>query len=113
MTVVQEIIQHPKSKHKTVHITWFDLEDAFGSVCHMFIPFVMKHYHISTQITKYITSLYSKLRGKVTCQDWESEIFRFLKGVFQGDLFSGVIFLIVFNPIIEYIKREARIPTFH
>ena len=43
VTVVQEIIQHAKLKHKTVHITWFDLEDAFGSVCHMLIPFVMKH----------------------------------------------------------------------
>ena len=35
VTVVQEMIQHAKLKHKTVHITWFDLEDAFGSVCHM------------------------------------------------------------------------------
>ena len=106
VTVVQEVIQHAKLNHKTVHITWFDLEYAFGSVCHVLIPFVMKHYNIPTQITKYIASLYSKLRGKVTCQDWESDFFMFLKGVFQGDPLSGVIFLIVFNPIIEYIKSQ-------
>ena len=106
VTVVQEIIQHAKLNHKTVHITWFDLEDAFGSVCHVLIPFVMKHYYIPTQITKYIESLYSKLRGKVVSQDWESDFFRFLKGVFQGDPLSGVIFLIVFNPIVEYIKSQ-------
>ena len=103
-TVVHEIIQHARLNHKTVHITWFDLEDAFGSVSHMLIPFVMKHYNIPTQITRYISNLYSKLRGKVTCQDWESVVFCFLKGVFQGDPLSGVIFLVVFNPIIEYIK---------
>ena len=106
VTVVHEIIQHAKLNHKTVHITWFDLEDAFGSVCHMLIPFVMKHYNIPTQVIKYISNLYSKLRGNVTCQDWESDLFRFLKGAFQGDPFSGVIFLIVFNPIIAYIKSQ-------
>ena len=104
VTVVQEIIQHAKLKHKTVHITWFDLEDAFGSVPHVLIPFVMAHYNIPTIITKYISNLYSKLKGKVICQDWESDLFQFLKGVFQGDPLSGVIFLIIFNPIIEYIK---------
>ena len=77
VTVVQEVIQHARLNHKTVHITWFDLEDAFGSVCHVLIPFVMKHYYIPTQITKYISNLYSKLKGRVICDDWESEIFKF------------------------------------
>ena len=106
VTVVQEVIQHAKHNHKTVHITWFDLEDAFGSVAHMLIPIVMNYYNIPTQITTYITSLYSKLQGKIHTQNWESEIFKFLKGVFQGDPFSGVIFLIIFNPIIEWIKKH-------
>ena len=104
--VIQEILQNAKFNHKTVHITWFDLEDAFGSVSHMLIPFVTKYYNLPTQIIKYITDLYSKLEGRVKTQDWEGEIFQFLKGVFQGDPYSGVIFLIIFNPIIEYIKQH-------
>ena len=44
------------------------------------------------------------MKGKVCPKSWESEVFSFLKGVFQGDPFSGVIFLIVFNPVIEHIK---------
>ena len=106
VTVVHEIIQHAKLNHKTVHNTWFDLEDAFGSVSHVLIPFVMKYYSIPTEITRYISNLYSKLKGKVVCQDWESDLFQFLKGVFQGDPLSGVIFLIIFNPIIEYLKSK-------
>ena len=106
VSVVQEILQHAKLNHKTVHITWFDLADAFGSVSHLLIPFVMKYYNIPTKITSYISNLYSKLTGKVVCQDWESELFQFLKGVFQGDPFSGVIFLIGFNPLLEYIKTR-------
>ena len=103
--VVQEIIQQARLHKKTVHITWLDLEDAFGSVPHEIIPFIMLHYHIPKCIIAYITSLYTKLIGKVCTQDWKTDFFKFLKGVFQGDPYSGVIFLIVFNPIIEYIKQ--------
>ena len=106
VTVVQEIIQDAKHRKKTVHCTWFDLEDAFGSVSHMLIPLVLSYYNLPTQIINYITNLYSKLKGKVTTENWESEVFQFLKGVFQGDPYSGVIFLIIFNPIIEFIKKH-------
>ena len=50
--------------------------------------------------------MYSKLEGKIKTQNWETDIFKFLKGVFQGDPYSGVIFLITFKPIIEYIKKN-------
>ena len=108
VTVVQEVIQHAKTNNRTAHITWFDLEDAFGSISHVLIPFVMNYYFIPTNITKYITDLYTKLKGKVCSKNWESDVFTFLKGVFQGDPFSGVIFLIVFNPILEYIKLQKK-----
>ena len=38
--VVHEIIQHARLNKKTVHITWFDLADAFGSVSHDLIIFI-------------------------------------------------------------------------
>ena len=102
--VIQEVIQHAKSNHKTAHITWFDLMDAFGSLSHMLILHVLQHYHLPRTIIKYIEDFYKKLEGKVKTQDWETEIFKFLRGTFQGDPFSGTIFLITFNPLIEYIK---------
>ena len=103
--VVQETIQHAKANNKTAHITWFDLQDAFGSLPHMLIPHVFSHYHIPEKITSYIQCIYSQLEGRVKTEDWESEIFKFLRGAFQGDPYSGIIFLILFNPLIEYIKQ--------
>ena len=47
VTVVQEVIQHTKLSNKTVHATWLDLEDAFGIVPHVLIPYVLACYHIS------------------------------------------------------------------
>ena len=106
VTVVQEVIHHAKMNHETAHITWFDLEDAFGSVPHMLIKIIADHYHITTIITRYIMNLYSKLEGKVITASWESDLFKFLKGVFAGDPYSGIIFLVVFNPIIHFIKQH-------
>ena len=38
VTVVSEAIQHAKLNHKTLHASWMDLKDAFGSVlCHTII----------------------------------------------------------------------------
>ena len=42
-TLVHEIIPHAKYNGNTVHITWFGLEDAFGSISHELIPFVMTY----------------------------------------------------------------------
>ena len=70
------------------------------------VSYVMDYYHLPKQINTYNTDLYSKLNGRVETQNWKTEIFNFLKGVFQGDPFSGVIFLEVFNPLLEYIKQN-------
>ena len=45
------------------------------------------------------------IHGKVKTKSWETEIFQFKKGIFQGDNYSPIIFLVVFNPLIDYIKQ--------
>ena len=72
-----------------------DLIDAFGSLSHILISHVLLHYHLQTKIIKYIKNIYSKLRGLVKTKNWKIEVFDFLKGVLQGDPFSGT-----FNPLI-------------
>ena len=89
-------------------MTWFDLEDAFGSLSHELISYVFEYYNIPKEIVTYITSLYTKLKGSVETKEWISEEFQFKKGAFQGDPFSGAIFLVSFNPIIQYIKKHEQ-----
>ena len=86
--VMGEVINHAKSNGRTVHITWFDLEDAFGSVSHDLIPICMDRMHLPVEVRDYIVSLYGKLRGKVCTSNWVSDDFVFSKGVFQGDPLS-------------------------
>ena len=107
--VLQEIIQDAKSTKKTVHFSWFDLTDAFGSIAHNLIEHCLRHYQVPETEICYIMDLYSKLEGKVTTKEWISEVFQFCKGIFQGDPYSPIIFLVVFQPLLDFIlqKKEA------
>ena len=103
--VLGEIFNHAKSNNRTVHVTWFDLEDAFGSVSHDLIRLCLDRMHLPANVKDYISSLYGNLKGKIRTSNWVSEEFKFNKGVFQGDPLSPVIFLMCFNPILEDLKR--------
>ena len=104
--VMSEIIAYSKTSKRTAHITFFDLADAFGSVEHPLIIHTLERKGIPTPVAQYIyiANLYASLNGTVRGPKWSSEPFRFNKGVFQGDPLSPIIFLIVFDPIIQHLK---------
>ena len=105
---LQEVLSHARANKKTVHATFFDLEDAFGSVQHNIISHALLRYNIPPAVHDYILDLYGKLQGTVVTKSWTSETFSFKKGVFQGDPLSPIIFLIVFNPLLEKLKLESK-----
>ena len=94
------------TNNKTAHISWLDQDYVFGSLSHQLIPYVMKYYHIPETIITYIRNLYTRLEDAVETESWTSETSKFKKGAFQGDPYSGIIFLLPFNPIIQYIKKH-------
>jgi hypothetical protein len=106
--LLQEIISHARRNNKTLHITFFDLKDAFGSISHELIDHCLTRYHIPDNVKSYINSLYSNINGTVVGPGWKSERFPFRRGVFQGDPLSPTIFLCVFNPLLEYLLTEQK-----
>ncbi len=106
--LLQEIIKHARVNRKTLHISFFDLEDAFGSVSHELITISLKRYKFPQPVIQYVSNLYSSLHGMTTCKSWNSTPFQFKKGIFQGDPWSPIIFLTVFNPLLEKLKVEQQ-----
>ena len=44
--------------------------------------------------------------GFVTGRGWKSEVFKFKRGVFEGDPLSPTKFICVSNPLLEYLLSE-------
>jgi hypothetical protein len=102
--VLHELLAYARKEKKTLHCTFFDLADAFGSVSHDLIKISLERFKFSPQIVSYFVNVYSQLNGLVLTKDMRSENFHFEKGVFQGDPSSLIIFLACFNPILEKLE---------
>ena len=104
--VMEELIKHVRSNKLTAHIAFFDLADAFGSIPHDLILHTLSRNHFPQQVQEYIRSLYSVTRSKVVTKSFQSDPFYFRKGVTQGDPLSPIIFILTFQPIIDFIKEN-------
>ena len=86
--------------NKTLHITFLDLADAFGSV--------PQRNHFPQEVQAYFKNFYSQITSKVTTKSFHTDIFSFKKGVTQGDPMSAVIFILAFQPIIDHLKKNEK-----
>ena len=93
--VLQELLAYARSAKKTLHCTFFDLADAFGSVSHDLIKISLERFKFPPQIVSYFVNVYSQLNGSVLTKDWQSNNFRFEKGGFQGDPSSPILTLFI------------------
>ena len=97
---MEEIIKDARTRNRTVHITFFDLEDAFGSVPHNLIQETLRRNHLPDNICSYFSNFYLTCQAVTLTPSWRSDPFHFRRGVFQGDPLSPTIFLMVFNPVL-------------
>ena len=100
--VLDKIISQAKTNKKT----FFDLEDAIGSVPHPLIIHTLKRFNVPAEIQLYINTLYNNRLSSVFTDSFFTDGFPFKIGVFQGDPLSSIMFLMVFNPIIEFLQSK-------
>ena len=103
---MEELIKHVRNKNLASHISFFDLADAFGSVPHDLILHTLKRNHFPQQVQEYFKGLYDVTKSKVMTKSFQSDPFSFKRGVTQGDPMSPIIFILTFQPIIDFILKN-------
>ena len=69
-----EMLKHAKSKQRQIVMAWLDLENAYGSVRHMLVPFALKWYHVPQKVSTTESFLkLSRRTGARTTFIWVSE----------------------------------------
>mgnify|MGYP002052339858 FL=1 len=86
-----------------MHINFIDFKKAFDSIHRGKMIKILKAYGIPPRLLQAIETMYSNTRAKVTTPDGETEEFRILAGVLQGDTLAPFLFIVV----LDYALRRA------
>ena len=73
---------------------------------HDLIHHTLERNHIPHNVREYIKELYNKTTSKVITNSFHSDPFSFKKGVTQGDPLSPIIFVLTFQPIIDFLIQN-------
>ena len=94
--LLMETLLGAKRNAKEKVVAWLDLADAYGSVAHNLIQYTLEWHHVPTN-----TRDYDELFVRIRTKQWKSEWFMYQIGLFQGCPLSAVLFLIVFNLLLD------------
>lgn len=96
-----------KKLKRSICSAWIDLANAFGSVKHGLIQFMLNWYHVPDEVQPLFYAYYEGLFAKVFTDAWETDWFQMSIGVFQGCTASTVLFNGVFQLLLDMIRIEA------
>ena len=84
--VMEEVVKDAKAKNHTLHMTFFNCEDAFGSVPHALIEDALTRHYLPKNVIQYFNNSYMNTKAVVETKAWRSFPFPFKRGVFQADM---------------------------
>lgn len=98
-----EAMKEAKEEKRQIVVSWIDLANAYGSVRHNLIQFALEWFHVPKEMQKLIFNYYEKLMAKVKTKEWTSGFFLFDIGLFQGCVLSSILFLCVFQLLLDFL----------
>ena len=104
--VLMEELKDAKTHRRQIYVVWVDLMNAYGRVPHNLILYALRHYNFPEWLIEYMFKYYDELIVRVVTKDWKSDWFYYLLGLFQGDPLSVILFLIVFNLLLDLLKQK-------
>ena len=99
-----ELVKDARKKNHSLYLTSLDLRDAFGSTSHELMLFLLRWARVPEPLCRYVADFLQRLRTRVHTKQWTTDAVPIRVGTMQGDTLSPILFLLVINPIIMYLR---------
>ena len=110
LLVNKNSMKEVKSLRRSLTTVWLDYQKSFDSVPHSWLIYALKLAKVSLNIISAVSNLtncwYTILNLQGKNESLMSEVIRFLKGIFQGDSLSVLLFVLALNPLSFMLKKE-------
>ena len=100
------IINHARTKQRSLIVTLIDLKNAFGEVHHRLVRTVLAGHHIPEEIVCFIENLYTDFSISIVTKECTTKPIPVERGVLQGDCLSPLLFNLCVNSLIQSINDE-------
>ena len=104
------LIKQDKKQQRSLTVTLLDLKNAFGEVHHRLIPTVLQYHHIPEHFRKCVEDVYRDFYSSVVTEAYQTPFIKVNRGVLQGCCFSPLLFNMLVNTYVQYIKSETSQP---
>ncbi len=98
---LDEVIRDARESQRQIVISWLDLANAYGSVRHSLILFVLKWYHVPSDLIDLFRSYLDGIFLQVQTSKWSSVWYPLAIGVPQGCTAATIVFDVVFQMILD------------
>jgi hypothetical protein len=109
VTALKAAFADAKASRRQIITSWIDLTNAFGSVSHNLSQFALWYYHVPKEIAVFVFKYYEKLVATIEGEDWSTDAFGYEIGVFQGCVWSPILFNMVFNLLLDLLSNTEDI----
>jgi len=106
---IMGVMEDAKEFNKPLYLFAADIVKAFDSIEHWAIKQILTSYGVNEELIKAIMGCYDNIRARIKMgEEKTTEEFAQTRGVRQGDVLSPLIFNLVMNPGLEYVRKLGK-----
>ena len=107
--LIDDILYEIENQSPESVLLQMDQEKAFDRVEWAWLFDTLSHFNFGDRFIGYLKTLYKNAKSCVITNGYQSEYFNITRGIRQGDSLSALLYIIQFEPFLNYIRNDPNI----